>query len=355
MTAFRLLIVEDNQQELETCRASVERYMHEKERQFELVECKTVAEAISKLDNSFDGAIIDLRLDEGESEGNRVVHGIRDAHLRIPVAILTGTPDNANADFAYVGVFKKGDRGASYSDLLDRFWDIHNTGITRIMGGRGKIEEALNTVFHQNLQPQNERWIEYGRENPSRTEKSLLRLTLSHLLQLLDDDENPYLPEEVYLAPPLSPGITTGSIVSRKGEKQTFVVLSPACDLVVRENGRCNTDHVLLIEIDGQETVLPDLPAGGLSNRQKKELQSAYKNKMKNYYHWLPTTSIFAGGFMNFRKVSTLPKDGFDERFNKPSIQISGFFVKDIVARFSAYYARQGQPDIDVDRILAAL
>ena len=33
-------------------------------------------------------------------------------------------------------------------------------------------------------------------------------------------------------------------------------------------------------------------------------------------------------------------------------IQISPSFVKDIVARFSSYYARQGQPNIDFTKFM---
>ena len=35
-----------------------------------------------------------------------------------------------------------------------------------------------------------------------------------------------------------------------------------------------------------------------------------------------------------------------------PSIQISPPFVKDIVARFSSFYSRQGQPTVDFDELM---
>ena len=53
MSKLRLLIVEDDEQELEACRDSVERYGDEKNRDFELVECKSLDEALELLDNSF--------------------------------------------------------------------------------------------------------------------------------------------------------------------------------------------------------------------------------------------------------------------------------------------------------------
>lgn len=346
MSAFRLLIVEDDDQDLATCRDTVARYKDENQREVDLVECRNVKEAFEKLDNSFDGAIIDLRLADQGDEGNQVVKRISESRLRIPVAILTGTPNVTDPDFAYIGVFKKGDPGAGYADLLNCFWGIHNTGLTRIMGGRGVIEDTLNNVFRDNLLPQKDKWVKYGKANSSRTEKALLRHVLNHLLQLLDDDNDRSFPEEMYLYPPLTAKIRTGSVVKEKSSEQWFVIMNPACDLVIRDGG-CNTDRILFVEIDSQVTLFPDHPATGLNNSQRKELEKAYRNNKSAYYHWLPTTDFFKGGFLNFRKLSSLPHDEFNKRFDKPEVQISPFFVKDMVARFSTYYARQGQPDID--------
>jgi CheY-like chemotaxis protein len=352
MSKFRLLVVEDQEEELSVCRDTIARYKDEKQRDVEIEECKDVKEAFEKLDNSFDGAIIDLRLGDQGDEGTQVVREIEKANLRIPVAILTGTPDAVDSDFTYIGVFKKGDPKAGYSDLLDLFWGIHNTGLTRIMGGRGIIEETLSKVFRKNLLPQKNKWVSYGETDPSRTEKALLRHALSHLLQLLDDDGDRCFPEEVYLSPPLTPTIRTGSIIKKKTSGQRFVVMNPACDLVIRANGECNTDRILVVEIDSHASLFPKHKATELSNSQKKDLEKAFRNNKSSYYHWLPETDSFEGGFLNFRKLSTFSIDEFDEKFEKPVIQISASFVKDMVARFSVYYARQGQPDIDFDQYI---
>lgn len=354
MTDFKLLLVEDDEQDLGLCRDCVNDFKKEKKCSIELVECKNIDEAFKKLDNSFDGAIIDLRLAGQGDEGTQVVRRIEESHFRIPVAILTGTPDAADPDFTYIGVFKKGDPGAGYTDLLNHFWGIYNTGLTRIMGGRGKIEETLDHVFRNNLVPEKYRkkWVEYGGKDSSRTEKALLRHALNHLLQLLDDDGDRSFPEEVYLTPPLTEKIRTGSVVKEKSSDQRFVVMNPACDLVIRDNGECNTDRILIVEIDSQTSLFPGHPATGLSNSQKKDLEKAYRNNKSAYYHWLPRTDFFEGGFLNFRKLSSLTSEEFNERFEKPAVQISPSFVKDMVARFSAYYARQGQPDIDFEHFI---
>ena len=376
MNPFRLLIAEDNEKDLKTCRDSVERYMHEKKRSLKLVECRTAADAIETLDSSFDGAIIDLTLADRGDEGNQIINKIQTERFRIPVAIMTGTPDSADGQFTYIGVFKKGE--TSYEEILDSFFGIYDTGLTRIMGGRGIIEKTLNDVFLMNLLPQRSAWVEYGRSDKDRTEKALLRFTLNHLMQLLDKDDDPYFPEEVYICPPISADLKTGSIVAKKSDGSLHIVLSPACDLVIRKDGKFKTDRILFVDIEDDSCVKKIV--GIQNSRNKKALKTIVKCKYHNeealsykyvlqlqnesvngtitkifrnshdhYHHWLPQTDCFQGGFINFRRIETVSPEEFSKIYDPPKIQVSPFFIKDIVARFSSYYARQGQPDVEVE------
>ena len=255
MSALRLLVVEDDEQEIRTCRDSIDRYLEQEDRQIDMVTCRTVEEARKTLNNSFDGAIVDLRLSDQGDEGTQVIEEIERSFFRIPVAILTGTPDNASEDFTYIGVFTKGE--IKYKDLFDRFWGIYDTGMTRIVGGRGLIEKRLSEVFRNNLLPKMKQWEVYGKVDSAKTEKALLRHTLNHLSQLLDEDKDRCFPEEMYLAPPLTEKISTGSILKEIQDEKSFVVMNPACDLVIREDAERNTDWILLVEVDPESELFP--------------------------------------------------------------------------------------------------
>ena len=95
------------------------------------------------------------------------------------------------------------------------------------------------------------------------------------------------------------------------------------------------------------------------NNKEKKRrLDALCKNTDAFYYHWLPPVRFkssdgqileFEGGILNFRKLKTLTKVYFQKKFGDPLIQISPSFMKDIISRFSSYYARQGQPNLDRD------
>ena len=344
MNKLRLLIVEDVEQDLQSCRDAVEDYKREKERDIELVECRTLDEAKKKLNRSFDGAIIDLTLSGQEEAGILIIEEIRKLFFRIPIFIFTGALGDWEESIEGIEVFRKNE--TEYYNLLEEFWDTYETGLTRIMGGEGKIEDLLGKVFLENLLLQRKKWVSYGKTDLQRTENALLRYALNHLLQLLDEDGKPHFPEEVYLYPHVSEHITTGSIVNDKTNNQQFAILSPACDLVIR-NGESNTDHVLLVEIEEEDKIVEKALHNSSSNRDRKNrLKNLFTNRT-TYYHWLPETDFFDGGFLNFRKLKTLNKADLDEQFEKPWIQISPPFVKDVVSRFSSYYARQGQPDID--------
>ena len=347
MSAFKLLMVEDEEKEINICRDSIDTYRNRYNREIKPIYCKTLAEALEKLDNTFDGAIIDLKLEKSVDDGNMVINEITEACFRIPVVILTGTPDDVASNTLIVDIFTKGE--VEYEEIFNKLWDIYDTGLTRIMGGRGKMEKTLDTVFRKNLLPHIEKWIHHAKTNPERTEHSLLRYTINHLLQLLDESDDKFFPEEVYIYPPAGKTLKTGSII--KKDDKYFVVLNPMCDLVIRKNNMPKATHILLVEIVPQ----CQLTTGCKEN----EMGNAFSNNKTPYYHWLPriksSKPTFDGGFLDFRILSTHPTKDFNKKFKPPEFQISPSFVKDIVARFSSFYARQGQPDIDYEEIIQEL
>ncbi len=333
MNPLKILFVEDDKEQQETFRDDIEVFQEQPNNvSVDFVIVENVREAVTKIDESYDGAIIDLHLDGNDQGGNEIVQNLHDEFSKVPIIFVTSFADSVNHHPSVINIRRRED--GSYHGDLSLFLRIRNSGLTHIIGRKGLIEEQLREVYLNNLLPQIKTWNRYGEADPERTEKALLRYTLNHLYQHLEEGKEPFFPEEVYLYPPGTDKVATGSMV--KKNDQWFVVLSPACDLVPRgENSEINTDHILTVEIERIDKIL--------GRSKVKELCS---NK-RTYYHWLPETDFFEGGVLNFRKLTTWHKDEFDQKFGKPTIQISPFFIKDIVSRFSSYYARQGQPEID--------
>lgn len=360
MTEINLLLVEDATQDQQSCQHAASDFQEDNNCTINIKVCTNVNDALTALNEShYDGAIIDMRLAGQGNEGNQVIDRIKETFRRIPVAIMTGTPDAAETEgFPLVAIYKKGE--TPYSEIITELCGIYKTGLTKIMGGRGEIEKSLSHIFVTNLLPQRKNWVNYGEEDNNRTEKVLLRHALNHLIQLLDGDVDKCYPEEMYICPPISLRINTGCIVKSKNSNNFYIVMNPACDLAERHNGGCNTDRALLAKIDSEADFLSDklikikIKKPEINELAKNEKESSIKSIRQHktaYYHWLPKTEFFKGGFINFRKIATHTQENFDEKFENPSVQISSPFLKDIVARFSSYYARQGQPDIDYAKV----
>ncbi len=349
MSEMNLLLVEDHEQDITSCMNAVNDFMEDESCTVNVKVCSNVEDALLSLSQSYyDGAIIDMRLANEGDEGNQITEQIKNTFRRIPVVIMTGTPDSALTEgIPLVGLFKKGE--TKYYEIIKELWDIYKTGLTKIMGGTGFIEKSLSEIFIKNLIPYRNKWKTYGNIDSVRTEKAFLRHAISHLNHLLADGFEKCYPEEFYLYPTFSKKISTGVVLINKESKISYVAMNPACDLALRENGDCNTDRALLVEIEEKKDLFPNFDWENLSNSNKKELDKAYKNNKSGYYHFLPKTDFFKGGFLNFRRISTYSEHEMKAIFDNSDIQISSSFLKDIISRFSSYYARQGQPDIDHD------
>ena len=338
MNALTLLLVEDQDSYIEEYEAVREAYVMRRRRPIKMQVEKSIEDAKRSLDGSVDAAIVDLNLGRDTRDGGEVIDELK-AHFRVPVAVLTGTPGDADDQPPVVGVFTKGEHG--FDDVLDRLWAVHEVGLTKIMGGRGMLEDRLNRVFLNNLVPMIDVWIGYGAGNPRQTEKALLRYALGHLVADLDGDETPCYPEEFYLDPPLEPSLTTGSLLQYRDDGTWRVVMTPACDLVVRANGERKADSIVLGTVVPEAELYASLKAN--SGRQRR----LRRNNDANCYHWMPKSGSLDGGYLDFQRLETIPLCELDHEYSHLGARIAPSFVKDVVSRFSGFYARQGQPVID--------
>ena len=211
MNKMTLILIEDNDEETQSCQNAVDDFNEDHKDNGWYIQLEThtsIKNALKALENSyFDGAIIDMKLADSGNEGNQALDVIRKHLKRIPVAIYTGTPDVADVtEIPSIGLFKKAD--ITYGQLIYKFWDIYKTGLTKIMGGKGQIEQSLSQIFIKHLLPEistkptaseKSNWVSYAEKDSDDTEKALLRHTLNHLIhELYKSSENCY-PDEMYI------------------------------------------------------------------------------------------------------------------------------------------------------------
>lgn len=379
MNKMTLILIEDNDEETQSCQNAVDDFNDDHKDKgwcIELEPHTNIESASEALESSyFDGAIIDMKLADSGNEGNQALDVIRKHLKRIPVAIYTGTPDVADVtDIPSIGLFKKAD--ITYKELLCKFWDIYKTGITKIMGGKGQIEQSLSQIFIKHLLPEivtvlgngstgsESNWVRYAKINSHETEEALLRHTINHLTHELYKSDGKCYPDEMLIRLLGPTPINTGCILKHKESGIFYIVMSPACDLAERksessegESRKCNTDRAMLVEIQNLDDILSNnekYEKASTETQKENIKQSLFggikANKGGQYYHWLPILdSCQEGAAINFRRVSTYNEADLNKYFGSPVIQVASPFLKDIISRFSSYYARQGQPDININ------
>ncbi len=339
------LLIEDNTDEANLFKSTITRLNSTNEYYtFNLKIVDNIQDAFRELKNNYNGAIVDIKLKNDES-GNDILKKIQDMY-RMPVAVLTGTPDTDLSSDSPIKIYKKGE--STHEEIINDLIMILKTGIFSVIGGKGLIEKNMNNIFWRNLYPKIDTWRNLN-EKGVETELILLRYALSHMIELLDESMPHYSVEEIYITPTLNSQVKTGSILNKKDTGIQYVVLSPPCDLVIR-SGEVKTDTVMLCEIDDHKQIHLDAIGNTSKSKRLKQLLPTIRNNQKEYYHWLPKNSFFEGGYVNFRKVTSYSPNDLKIFFDEPNIRIQDFIVKDILSRFSSYYARQGQPDFNFEQ-----
>lgn len=341
---IKLLLVEDDEGDRQGFEQSVSRFNHEHGTEFEVVPLATLHETLNTLDSSFDCAVIDMKLGDAGGEGNEVLKALSEANVRMPVVILTGTPGEADDGFVHIEVLKKGD--ADHIQILEDFRQVYESGLTKVMGGRGLLEKSLSHVFKFNLLSQKEAWKRYGQQDPDKSEKALMRHVMNHLVSMVDMDEESCVPEEFYIHPPVDNFTRTGSVVQCKQTKDYYAILTPLCDLTTRADGEINARKLMLCRIASFDDCVSELPQAKQNKKGHTTLKENLERNKKGSYHFLPRTEFFEGGYLDFEALTSVPKAGFQEQFNDPFLQVSPAFIKDIIARFSSHFGRQGQPTL---------
>lgn len=314
----------------------------------EIIPCSNATDAEKLLkENNIDFLSVDLRLGNSEIEGNNLIQSVIDYSLRIPTIVITATPGDVIETSNVLRTYKKGEDD-DISAILNYLISIYNTGITKLLGRKGLLEKNLETFYKNCFLNDLESWIQYGVNDRESTQKALVRYAVNNISQLLDNDCDAYYPEEVYVFKPDTNNISTGSIV-KDSLNNYFIILSPACDLVIRRSGDFKTDSIQLVEIESIQIIENEKFSAINSNKQDKTKNKLMKNIWTNndtlYYHWLPKTLLFEGGVINFRKIKSIGKEELST-YSILNAQVSPYFCKDIISRFSSYYARQGQPEI---------
>ncbi len=369
MNKLRLLVIEDDKDFRESYKKQIRLYnLDQEDFEIEAKYAENPQEAKTLLQSrQIDAAVVDLKLGNADVnyQGNEIVDTIK-SNLRFPAFIVTANPEKIEEEKQNENdLFKiriKGSEEGNFTSILDEFKKIHLTGITNILGTSGLIEEHLNNIFWNHISTSMDMWINDADRSPEEKQKTLLRYTLSHIQEYLELNEESgfedYHPSEIYITPCIKPNVFTGDLVQEKRGSAYYIVLTPSCDLA-----QAKAKDILIVQIESpQEGILKEkvniLKKGKADSEvleeSKKVIKSLIGNSFSNKYHFLPKYREIEGGLINFQKMKAIRAKEFNEDFVRKA-SINSTFTKDIVARFSYYYSRQGSPDFDTDEVLKSL
>ncbi|WP_017218307.1 hypothetical protein [Pseudoalteromonas sp. NJ631] len=358
---LKLLIVEDDNDQYDLYTDAIEELNEDDTDRIriEITREKNSDNALQQISSEkFDGAIIDLNL-EGEennqASGNKVIRRVLEQH-RFPIYIVSGNLGNLDNDIVnypspFITSYNRDDE-VQYVEILKELKEIFKTGITKILGGRGLIEEHLKKIFWEHLAND---YKNIASTTEQSSEKTLLRYALSHLSEYLaeySDGESRYFhPAEYYIKPPIQKHIATGDIISQNNKY--FINISPACDVAVRkvnEDGtlKINANKVILAPLIPvlRESFLEKgiIKADDPAKTIEKIIGEIVKGQ-RDKYALLPEYSDLNAKLIDLQNIETIEVNQYQE-FNREAT-VAGIFLKDIQSRFSSYMARQGQPDLD--------
>lgn len=339
---MKLIIVEDDNDQITAYLDAISALNAEGGTQIEEPKIvRTLTEALSAIENeNFDAAVVDLKLSNGQDyEGNDIIKQIVNIK-RFPVFVYSAHLGDLDPAIPESFFFQKFEKTGTVllRDILIKIRDIYKTGVTKILGRGGTIEKHLIDIFWKHVAESFDNLCRKGID-----EKQLLRYITGHLYEYLEIGEadgtfKKYLPEEVYIKPSIKSRFFTGSIIKEKNGDKKFIILTPQCDIV---NNKAN--HLLLASIRN----LTD----NLIQEWKRSAPEILKNVMNNsgpyQYYFLPPSSNFEGGLVNFQELESVESGSIGERFDIVAA-VNSQFLKDIVAKFSFYYSRQGAPEIEV-------
>jgi CheY-like chemotaxis protein len=343
---IKILIVDDDPAQRKLCKDAIDLF-NKGGHELVLDEAISKEEGLSKLRrNEHDGAIVDLRLakQDKDGEGNEIIREIRST-MRVPIRIVSGHLGDLDDDLGPVSFFYKtyARDQVQYDEIFGDFVAIHATGITDILNNRGRIEKDITDIFWKHISALLPEFIAYkANNNEWDIEKVLLRYIAVLIHEYLELDAanrfESFSDLEFYIKPPVRALVFTGDVLKRKDDDSHWVVLTPACDLATDiRRAEAKAELITLARIESADAVL----AGKNANT----IQRLQQNSMDLKYHFLPSNSLFTGGFVNFQSLLCTPTGTALELFDV-EVAVSPSFRKDIVFRFSNYYGRQGQPSL---------
>ncbi|WP_448912396.1 hypothetical protein [Gemella sp.] len=320
---------------------------------------------------NFHALIVDLELESEDKNkedkdysGNILLKNIVDKEI-IPIIVRTGFPSKISQDLNKNIIKTYSKEEPTLEEVVGDLIEYYNFSVFNMFGSRGKVDRFIKDFFWNILPECFKNKIEDINDLDKETkEKVIIRYVSSWLNNkyMFNDGYLDVEPIEMYMFPNPIDKICSCDIYQDIENNENFIVLTPACDLA-----NDKAENILFAKIQSynevgefNETINACITQNnsGISNSNKKKVASWSRNSHEKSmkYHFLPKVSFFDGGFIDFSLLVTLKYDKVSKMFLERNLvklgTITNPFKRDIIARFSSYYQRQGQPTFNIESML---
>lgn len=324
---------------------------------------KTAEEAMVLLyKEDFNALIVDLSLNikdnNKEYEGNILSKNILNKEI-IPIIVRTGFPKMIDEELEknIVKCYPKDE--PTLEQIIEELLEFCNDPAFKILGSKGQVNKYIKEFFWDLLPQCFKNKKEEINKVDIETQKKVIIRYVSNWLNnkyIYDDEYLSVEPMEMYMFPNPIEQICNCDIYEDSRSKEKFIVLTPTCDLANHKAENILFAKIRSFNEDRFKKIYEVMEKE--SNSGKKEAESWFRNSHKESmkYHFLPKVSFFEGGFIDFSSLICLAYDKEKNKFEKRDLckigTITDAFKKDITARFSSYYQRQGQPTFNTESVL---
>jgi len=388
MTVWRLLVVDDD---IDICAQIKEFLEGEKGNDGEDIEVEIISDfnkALETLEKQrFDLVILDLRVGSPsdnqleEEAGAKILQDIKQ-RIFIPVIFHTGLAHLAeHLRSNLVDVITKED----LDQLLDAIKKMFKTKLPYINKALTRhVEEVQRRYMWDFVEKHLSDFSKSDNEGELAyllARRLALSLSVNNIRELKtelgglvgkvlteENNQNESLshahPVAYYICPVISKNHRTGDIYKYEG-KSFYVLLTPSCDLIVRNNNRCKADEVLLAKCAPLTQQQEYIDWNKSSDNQKKiqDLKSLMTNgkgsgRQDDRFHFLPGVQLLniPDLVIDLQGLHNTSYVDFTESKNWERIaSLDRPYAEALSAKLTRYFGRIGTPDLNTDAIFERL
>lgn len=299
-------------------------------------------------DTKYDCFALDINWGKGqEFAGGELAKKIINSK-RVPIAVYSGDLSSIEDLEESIG-FKKFNRSeVPFRQVLTFASEIKSKGIFDLIGNGGKVEQKMREIFWKDLQS----ITEYLEGIPENNDESVFtRIISTRLIDYLSSvDRNPQKYFEFYIHPSQKKRVANGDIYrfeetcNEEVVAEYYIVMTPVCKLV--NNPPIN--NVNLVKIDNAHAKIQSIKTKETANNRVSAMSEVNK---KDELHFIPPLNgVFEMGIADFSIVRTVRLSDLNVARQRVTT-INPVYMKDIQSRFSQFFAKQGQPDIDFSHL----